>query len=71
MKCVNIKLWDILGCFHYMLNAPRNWLQAELRKLPLVFQAYIIVSVTSHINFIVARYLINVVYLTACAFIML
>ena len=23
MKCVNIKLWDILGCFHYMLNAPR------------------------------------------------
>ena len=24
MKCVNIKLWDILGCFHYILNAPRN-----------------------------------------------
>ena len=23
MKCVNIKLWDILGCFHYILNAPR------------------------------------------------
>ena len=21
MKCVNIKLWDILGCFHYILNA--------------------------------------------------
>ena len=24
MKCVNIKLWDILGCFHYILNAPRT-----------------------------------------------
>ena len=24
MKCVNIKLLDILGCFHYILNAPRN-----------------------------------------------
>ena len=24
MKCVNIKLWDILGCFHYILNAPRK-----------------------------------------------
>ena len=23
MKCVNIKLWDILSCFHYILNAPR------------------------------------------------
>ena len=23
MKCVNKKLWDILGCFHYILNAPR------------------------------------------------
>ena len=23
MKCVNIKFWDILGCFHYILNAPR------------------------------------------------
>ena len=23
MKCVNIKLWDILGCFHYILNPPR------------------------------------------------
>ena len=22
-KCVNRKLWDILGCFHYILNAPR------------------------------------------------
>ena len=22
-KCVNTKLWDILGCFHYILNAPR------------------------------------------------
>ena len=24
IKCVNIKLWDILGCFHYILNAPRR-----------------------------------------------
>ena len=24
MKCVNIKLWDILGCFHYILNAPHS-----------------------------------------------
>ena len=23
MKCVNIKLWNILGCFHYILNTPR------------------------------------------------
>ena len=23
IKCANIKLWDILGCFHYILNAPR------------------------------------------------
>ena len=23
MKCVNIKLWDILGWFHYILNPPR------------------------------------------------
>ena len=25
MKCVNIKHWDILGCFHYILNAPRSF----------------------------------------------
>ena len=24
MKWVDIKLWDILGCFHYILNAPRK-----------------------------------------------
>ena len=23
MTCVNVKLWDIQGCFHYILNAPR------------------------------------------------
>ena len=23
MKYVNLKLWDILDCFHYILNAPR------------------------------------------------
>ena len=26
MKSVNIKLWDILDCFHYILNAPRIYL---------------------------------------------
>ena len=26
MKCVNIKLLDILGCFQYILNAPRTYL---------------------------------------------
>ena len=30
LKCVNIKLWDILGCFHYILNAPRNVKKLEL-----------------------------------------
>ena len=24
MKCLNIKLWDILGCFHYIMNPPRS-----------------------------------------------
>ena len=24
MKRVNIELWDLLGCFHYILNAPRT-----------------------------------------------
>ena len=23
IKCENIKHWDILGCFHYILSAPR------------------------------------------------
>ena len=23
MKCVYIKFWDLLGCFHYILNDPR------------------------------------------------
>ena len=32
MKRVNIKLWDILGCFHYILNAPRKYSQYS-RKL--------------------------------------
>ena len=44
MKCVNIKLWDILGCFHYILNAPRS-----ARVMPLcnsngmVFAIFLIV----------------------------
>ena len=29
MKCVNIKLWGILGCFHYILNAPRTLLEID------------------------------------------
>ena len=33
MKCVNIKLWDILGCFHYILNAPRTWVYQLLPQL--------------------------------------
>ena len=37
MKCVNIKLWDIPGCFHYILNAPRtlphNLIKEKLTKL--------------------------------------
>ena len=37
MKSVNIKLWDILGCFHYILNAPRNETMA-IKRLTLTFQ---------------------------------
>ena len=36
MKSVNIKLWDILGCFHYILNAPRKvptFLHAKTRLI--------------------------------------
>ena len=29
MKCVNIKLWDILGCFHYIVNAPRSYVYSK------------------------------------------
>ena len=32
VKCVNIKLWDILGCFHYILNAPRIFENKNLAK---------------------------------------
>ena len=32
IKCVNIKHWDILGCFHYILNAPRK-LKAAVEAL--------------------------------------
>ena len=32
MKCVNIKLWDFLGCFHYILNAPRKWFALYLHR---------------------------------------
>ena len=30
IKCVYIKLWDILGCFHYILNALRRHFQMQL-----------------------------------------
>ena len=33
MKCVNIKLWDILGCFHYILNPPRMIMKYDNHKL--------------------------------------
>ena len=33
MKCVNIKLWDILGCFHYILNPPRISLNEPLHEI--------------------------------------
>ena len=29
MKCVNIKLQDILDCFHYILNPPRTACQSQ------------------------------------------
>ena len=32
MKCVNIKFLDILGCFHYILNAPRTTGSRPLAK---------------------------------------
>ena len=30
MKCVNIKLWDILSCFHYISNAPRTYIIRQM-----------------------------------------
>ena len=32
MKCVNIKPLDILGCFNYILNAPRMTNQCDSNK---------------------------------------
>ena len=41
MKSVNIKLWDILGCFHYILNAPHKlelkWIQLLQAPHPFGF----------------------------------
>ena len=36
MKCVNIKLWVLLGCLHFILNAPRIYLNTHRRivKIP-------------------------------------
>ena len=36
MKCVNIKLWGLQGCFHYILNAPR--IKKSFHKVCLVAQ---------------------------------
>ena len=33
VKCVNIKLWDILGCLHYILNAPRIFENTNLAEI--------------------------------------
>ena len=33
MKCVNIKFWDILSCFHYILNAPRIFIKIYVHYL--------------------------------------
>ena len=38
MKCVNIKLWDILGCFHYILNAPRICVHTIKKLLDVYFE---------------------------------
>ena len=49
MKCVNIKLWDILSCFHYILNAPRiyfNWLKRAIIKLIFIVKHKIQVNMT-------------------------
>ena len=32
MKCVNIKLWDLLGCFHYILNVPRMFRLNKMKE---------------------------------------
>ena len=42
MKCVNIKLSGILGCFHYILNAPRI--------VPLYVVLFQFISITKYKN---------------------
>ena len=37
MKRVSIKLWDILGCFHYILNAPHIKLGYNYTTIGLIF----------------------------------
>ena len=37
IKRVNIKLWDILGCFHYILNPPRMSLNIHGTKYGITF----------------------------------
>ena len=32
MKCANIKLWDLLGFFHYILNAPRMYIRCGTKN---------------------------------------
>ena len=43
MKCVNIKLLDILGCFHYILNAPR----IPLKRVSQKWYAFVVSSTNS------------------------
>ena len=66
MTCVNIKLWDLLGCFHYILNAPRKysllWIYIVVFALLLVTnQAEVILPfMTNRIqNIVLSRLQIN------------
>ena len=36
MKCVNIKFWDLLGCFHYILNPPRIYKGVKLTSVYVI-----------------------------------
>ena len=45
MKCVNIKLWEDVSCFHYILNAPRS-------NIPMKCQTIIVMHVDCMANYI-------------------
>ena len=42
MKCVNIKLWDILGCFHYILNPPRTFISKAVFVHVMKFNIFVL-----------------------------